>query len=731
MPTIPLTNALGLDATGMLQPGSMLTQILPSFLHFQETPIDQVALTQAAAHLTFSRPIQASAGGLSFNVGASGGGTLSLEGSSRGVLDPSDPFSAIPILANEIYLGLGLDFSFTAGVSATVDSFSFGFSAERDFGITCFRRFQSDDHSFPAFGKAFAATADSFLLPLQAADLSKVQSDTVLVINGTGILTFSAGVTVETPVAQLAATSPLVGQQVKVSGSGSFSATATLTLTGGYQIRLRRLAATTVEVGVYKIKSRELAIEVTATAGISPAIGNFDLAENFIRAISRQPEVDLQEFRQALPGEDQTSRDEQIQSFQDTLHGAISTKVQASVTDTLSHLQSNEAAWLFEIDLQAATSNAAVSAISSALKGDFTLLTHDPRSLPPGIKQTSNVLTRTDSAEQKLQVNLLGILNFLSVGTIARVSTIEKNANGDITLVTDTSDASRLEALLLNAGGDAKRLRRLLSEDFLIQAAYQVSGPGVLPPSFSSNHTFFEIRDQTNSQNMQEALDVARALGLLSQQDETARLQKANNFGRTTFYAATKYSSDQVRPAFLDAGGNPRPVEAYETLARTALGVLLSGSTGQDFRKRVADTGAAGNALWQKMKSIGNVQQFGPLFGISLSEADPRVAAVGSDYIVITSWAAAMHEAGKVMKEVEGILANPGVQIGDTKLTQARDHLKKRLADVVSHSQEHFGAPLGLLTVYFAAGKSATTRVIMTGAQIERLDASHPAAISS
>ncbi len=730
MPTIPLSNALGLEATGMLQPGSRLTQILPSFLHLQQTPLDQVALAQADAHLNFNQPIKASAGGLSFTVGASGGGTLSLIGSSHGVLDPSDPFSAIPVLANEIYLGLGLDFSFTAGVSATVDSFSFGFSAERDFGITCFRRFQSDNHSFPVFGKAFVATADSFVLPMQAADLSKVQTDTVLVINGTGILTFSAGVTVQTAVAQLAATSPLAGQQVQVTGSGSFSAEATLTLTGGYRIRLHRLAATTVEIGVYTVKSQRFAIEVTATAGISPAIGNFDLAENFIRAISRQPEVDIQEFRQALPSEDQTSRNQQIQSFQDTLHGAISTKVQASVTDTLSHLQSNEAAWRFEIDLQAATSDSAVSAISSALKGDFTLLTRDPKSLPPGIKQTSNVLTKTDLAEQKLQVNLLGILNFLSVGTVARVSTIEKNANGDITLVTDTSDASRLEALLLNAHVDAKRLRRLLSEDFLIQAAYQVSGSGVLPPSFSSNHTFFEIRDQTTSQNMQEALDVARALGVLSQQEETSRLQKANTFGRTTFYAATKYSSDQIRPAFLD-GGNPRPVEDYETLGRRALGILLSGAAGQDFRKRVADTGPSGTALWQKMKSIGNVQQFGPLFEISLSETDPRVAAVGSDYIVITSWAAAMHEAGKVLKEVEDILAIPGVQIGDTKLTQARDHLKKRLADVVSHSQEHFGAPLGLLTVYFAAGKSATTRVIITGAQIDRLDASRPAAISA
>ncbi|MGH9667163.1 MAG: hypothetical protein ACRD9L_22290, partial [Bryobacteraceae bacterium] len=177
--------------------------------------------------------------------------------------------------------------------------------------------------------------------------------------------------------------------------------------------------------------------------------------------------------------------------------------------------------------------------------------------------------------------------------------------------------------------------------------------------------------------------------------------------------------------------GQPRPVEEFEDAGRSALGALLLGDAGQEFRQRFADLGAAGTALWNAMKKTGNTAAFGPLFGVSAGAGDPRVAAAGSDYIVITSWALAMNEAGKVIREVNDLLGGEAVAFGDPRLTAARELLKRRLADVVAHSQEHFGDPLGLIMVYVASGQNAGRHAIASGAEIEPLDATMPAPLAA
>jgi hypothetical protein len=487
-----------------------------------------------------------------------------------------------------------------------------------------------------------------------------------------------------------------------------------------------------IELGVYNLKSREFTLSVSAQAGVAAEAAGFDLADKFIGALSRQPAVDISEFRQALPGEDDRAKDRRIAGFQDAVQAAISTKLQAAVSAAFSTLRSDEAAWLFEIDLDTAVSDAARDAIASALRGDFTGLTADPRVLPPGIVQAKNVLTRTDLSKQTLRVNLLGIVNFLSVGKLAQVSSVERNPSGEITLLTDTANASRLQALLVNLGGDTKRLRKMLSENFLIEAAYHVANLGVLPPEFKSRHTFLEIHGETGRDHMKDNLDVARVLGLIKPDQEQRRLGDRKQYGRTTFYAECRYASGSVRRIFLDDSGNPRSTEEYETLGRSALGALLAGDPGQELRQRYADLSIAGTDLWNAMKRTGNRAQFGPLFGLPAGSIDPRVEAAGADFMAITDWAAAMNAAGAAIHEVEQVLAGGAVDPDDPRLTAARKRLKSRLADAVQSTHEHFGDPLGMIMVYLASGQNAEKRVLVTGDQIERLEVSSvPAQVGS
>ena len=713
MPTIPLNDVLGLSLNGELVPGARLATALPSFVKLAALPIDQVPVADAAASLNLGQPVPIPLPVAGLTLTARGSGSVTLIGPTRPALDEFDPFNEITIAPNEFYLALTLTVSADPDVSGGVGLATFGFSATRAFEIRCYRRFLRGSDGFPPFGKALALVASSVFLPKTADDLKQLQDGTVLVLRGDGALSISAGVEVSLPTDPLAhSVSGPAG--IEIAAGGTMDVDASLTLTGAYQVRLRRLDPVKTELGVYTLQSKELDLSISATIGVAATAGPFDLGSRFIKALTRQPAIDSAEFVQALPGEDQHDKAERIDSFQSSIQSAISTKLEASVTAGLTALRSNEAALLYAVDQNLVVADAAKAALAAAFLGKFDALTRDPQNLPPGVTEEMNVFTHTGLRTLTLNVNLMGLVNLMSATTLVQTSSVERDSSGDITLITDTSNASRLQALLINFGNNQKRLRKLLSESFLIEAAYQASELSVLPPTLRAKHTHFSIDDRTSRDEMKDILDVVRALNLTVPGAAQQQLGQRPSFGRTTFYAEARYATDAVRDAFLN------PPAPFENLGRTALASLLAGDPGQEFRKRVASD----DNLWNAMKRIGNRAQFAPLFGLSASALDPRVEAAGVDYSAITSWAKAMTGAAQALREIGVFLGGAPVAPDDPKLTAARDKLKRRLADVVKNTGEEFGEPLGMLMFYLAAGRNADRSVVLSGDQIPRLEIS-------
>lgn len=718
MPTINLTDALGLDLDGSLRPHTNLLKVLPTFPKIADLPLDQVPVADLSAALNLTEPIPVPVEeiGLSLHAGASA--SLSLLRPGQHTIDDNDPFNEIDIKDNEIYLMLGMKFSTDGTLSAEVGSLSLGFSPASELEIICYRRFERGPEGFPKFRKALATAVSSFVLPKRSKDLNDLKSDTVLVLRGSGTLSFSAGVSVSLPTQSLASVSLVLDQKLQVSAGGSIGVDADLTLTGGYQVRLRRLDADKTELGVYTVRSEEATLSISAKVGVSASAGPFELTERVIRALSSKPAVDVAEFKQALPGEDDEAKTLRIESFQASIKAAISTKLQASLALAFDALHSHEAAWLFEIDSSLATTPAANDAIAAALDGRFGALTADPRALPAGIRQASNILTDTDLHKVSLKINLLGLVNLISTEKLVQVTTAERNADGDITLISDTSSGSRLQALLVIFGNDHKRLRKLLSENFLIVASYQAKDLGVLPPDFKAKHTYFAIQDKTSREAMKNELDVPRILGLIDSSAVQQRLGKTGQFGRTDFYAEAVYTSAAVRDAFLNPDALRPSVESYEQIGRLALSELLEGDEGQEFRKKVAND----NALWSALKQDGNRANFAHIFGLPAGSNDPRVGAAGADFSAITSWAEAMTAAGSAIREIDGLLGAAPVAANAANFDTARELLKKRLGQVVAHTKDEFGEPLGMLMFYMAASQNAKRSVIVSGEKIERLE---------
>ena len=720
MPKIRLSDAFGLNVDGSLAEGANLRSILPRFGALRDLPLDQVPFADASLGLAFDEPVEIPGGG-ALRVGASGQGRLAILGANQRALDEDDPFGAIPIAVNQIYVALGLDFSVTAGAGASAGPASFGFERTGAFAMKCYRAFQKGAAGFPAFAAAFGAALDSFVLPEDAAELNDIPAGAVLVLASSGTVTISGGVFFSTPVQSLASVGLIGDSRLEVKSGGSFGVDATVALTGGYQVRLRRSGPRKVEIGLYNLTSRETSLSVSARVGVSAGVGGFDIAERLIGALSRRPLVDVAEFRKALPGEDELAKERRIAGFENSLRSAVSTKLEAAVKAEFSGLRSGEAAWLFEIDLDGATSEAARSAVTAALGGDFSALTKDPSALPAGIAQRANLFTRTSVSRQTLRLNLFGILNFLSVAKIAQVSRVERNAAGEITLITDSASASRLRALLLNAGGNSRRLRKMLSENFLIEAVYQVAGVRVLPPGFHARHTYLEIRDSTNRAEMKDNLDIARVLAVITPAEVDRRLADRRKFGRTTFFAELKYSDEALRRVFLKDSKEPRSLEEYEAFGLSALGALIAGDEGQESRRRYTDATMAAANLWSDMKEQGPAN-FGPV--LRLPAGDPRLGVAIADFIAITDWAKAMRAAAAAIEEVEEMLQAAEPAPDEPAIAAARERLKERLAVVVKETHDQFGDPLGMLMVYLASNQDAGKMVLVTGDDIETLEVS-------
>jgi len=722
MAQIPITNLLGLDLDASLSHGEKFSELVPGFLDIKDRQLDQVPVHNLNLVIHTHQPIGKAMDGWQLGAGEVIGGRIAVIDARKRTLDEDGPFDAIEVKAGEIYLELALTFSLEAGVKDTAGPAIFGFAANKGFEIRCYRRFTPGASGFLPFGAALAETLSSFVLPGTAEEISQLDSDTILSFAGQGELSVSAGFTIQTPANALASTSIGFGPKIQLNEGGALTTEAKLTMKGGYRVQLRRTSPGNFEIGIYNLKSRELALSVTAEIGISAGVGQFDLLEQLIGALSRQPAIDVKEFRNALPFDDAGAARTQIATFQREIKDTISSKLQASLSASFSRLGQNEGIWIFEVDKAPAMSADLQRALSTALHGDLTLVTRDPKGLPSGLRQQKNVLVNTNASQQKLRVNVLGLLNYLSLTKIAQISNVERNSDGDVTLVVDTSDASRLEAVLLNAGWDAKRLRKMLSEDFLISATYQVSNLHVFPPQFTSRQTHLDIINDTGQKRLRDELTVARVLGLITPEEQIQR-SSGNSFGRTTFFVSTKYSGSDIERLLFDSSGNRRAVEEFETAGRSALAALLSGEQDQALRLRFAQLGS-GDALWGEMKRVGNTAEFGPLFGFAKGALNGEVQAAGADFITITEWANSMSKVATAVSNVRNTLKSGSVSVDDPNFIKARQELKERMEAAVKDTHDEFGDPLGLLMVYVASGEKGERRVLVTGEHIEILDRS-------
>jgi hypothetical protein len=706
MATLKLTDAFGVVVDATLDPGSVLAKYLKSpqaligvlrtAKPLKDLSIGDDPFSSQTIGITFTDPIALGTTGVELTIKPTLTGSTSISKGAALFDADTDPFrQAITIPTQHAYVSAVLHAELDVTLADKVTDLQFGFTAGTTIIITNYQLCALMDPVMSTLERVFR----EFTIPGDLQDIEQLTEHTVVTLEGTGSLQCTAQAnlfTIANPLATL--NTPLV--PIKVAEGSGVTINGTYELTGDYQLRIERLAARAFRVSYLKKRITELDVSVQAQLNTSVSAGSFDLLKSVLQAVSSDPVPDVDTFHQAGLTEDQ------LTTIAAAVKAGIERSIALSLTGDLDSLVTSSTAFTYDVDL-ALLDDAGRKAVHDALDGNLTGL---EASAHPGITRRTSIIDALRQGQHVLKVNLLGIYTHASVTTLFQQGTvIVDRESGDLT-ITDQAGAARIQFTADNFAKDSAKLRQVLAESLLLTAAYRSTGGQLTGPQLASHYWFFALHEHTNREQCTDYFTIAQALHLLNDTTRSAmlaRLAGATDVGQSTFFIDASYTDDLCMRLFVDASGEPRLHDEYESLGRRALLLLLPAGDSINDARRLP---LLDDTVWQAMQQAGQ-PGFPNLFaarGFNLNQ----LADITSDYTLITWWASSMHHMGEALAAIRAFLAmHPGVDRENNTFKQLRRNLENAMASVVSNTQAQFGEPWGLLALDLTTGQQATTSV--------------------
>jgi hypothetical protein len=687
MPEISFTDDLGKPVEAvqidLSQPSSLVNYARSQVLHLLVAP-DFVALRDRALAEAAPQPIQFQATlGNSFQLGAASP-AITLTPKVHAVLR-----------ADAAHAGLEVTGSLAPGISGAAGDFTFGLDATSSVTIRFDKAFSG---AAPSLGGAVGQMLSGFVIPASVKDLCLLHPGDVCTVSGDGCLKLTAGFDIAAPVNPLASVKlPLSAGSIDVKDGVMAGVSASLTLSGAYQIRACGLAGGAVGLRFQKRKGATLRTDVTASASASVQVGGADLLAALMGAIAKsQPDPKL---LAGLTGAE-------TETFNAALQEGVNHAVQASLDLALSSTADDET--IFEYEIQPGGLDAAsTSAVNGALHGDLTALT----GLPPsaGVTLRTSVLTRMRSRGVTLKVNLLGIVNLISVSNlIGKCEILSDAASGTVT-IKETAASQRIGAIT-NAADRQEALRKAIFESVLVTTTYRASGVVAMPDLHCAN-LHFVVRRDTNAATVRGYLNWFAALNLMAQGDVAAALSGYTGDQTSTCLLRTELDDAACENLFF-AGGKLHEEAYYREFGRHALRALLHPDADEieAARYRFLDD----PDTWARAVEIGPSPALRQV--IRLAATNPRfdqvLADVTGDLYDIVWWAESMTLAGAALLGMRQFLngRDPVGLKDDAQFQRNCQALQKLMLNVVAKSKARFGEPWGMVSLFWSAGspKGAT-----------------------
>jgi hypothetical protein len=705
MPDISITDNLGgpvgvkLDLT---QPSSLVDYAKAQVLHLLVAP-DFVArkdqpLTQAAA-----QPVRFEARlGNAFPLGLTQpevtltpkvDAVLRANTSAGANLFEGEAFPLAAVVPGATGLvGLAMTGALDAGVSGSAGNLTFGLNAGGNMQVEFLKAFLTGPDE-PTLGEATGQMLSGYLIPASVDDLKRMRVHDICTVCGTGSLKVSGGFEVATPVNPLATvTLPLNAGTLQVKNGVMAGVSASFTLSGSYQIRARRLANGAIELSYLRERGTRLQADFNAAAALTASFNGADLLGALVGAISTNPS-DPALLKGLSPDE--------VKAFTGALQEGVQHSVQASIDAVLSTASDNQAAFQYELDLDSLDA-ASLDAVNRALRGDLTGLTvFETRTaagaaIAPGVKLLDSLLVRARTSGITLKVNLLGIVNLLSLSKlISKCEILFEPASGDLT-IKETAQSERLSAItdqLLRQ----EALRKALFESVLVTTTYR-AGKAVALPELDSHALHFVIHRGTSSANVRDYLNWFATLGLIQQTEAGSLLGQYPGDKTSNCVLRTAFNDAACEQLFFGPDGKLRDEAYYLEFGRRALRAMLvpSPEAADQARYRVLDDPTS----WKRAVDDGPSPELRHV--IPLDPADPHfdmaLTLVRGDIYDLVWWAHSMRAAGEALLAVRQAPALQG----------HRDALQKTMLKVVADSKARFEQPWGMVAFYWAAGSPPT-----------------------
>lgn len=719
MPTIKLSDQLGATVDAEINPDSTIAKYIKDLsklkfpkLNFEElknVTLDQAPVKSLQTGIEFEQPVNIGVDDTEMKIGAGVSGSLRLFSTKdEQLFDPEVFADPINIGPHQFYVGVGTSVTLSSGLTHETGDLSFGFDAGSQITLTSYKLFETvQGGAFPKFVDAVKESIASFSIPGDLEDLAKMPNGSVAAVEGNGNIKLSGTfdmLSVVNPLAVVSLPDPL--GELKVSSGNTIKVGAAFEITGAYQIRVHKTGKDKVRLGYYKKRGTEFSVKASASAGASAGVGDFDVIEAVLKAISSDPKVDIDTLKNG------GLSDAQIEAIKKVVEAGISRKLELALGLEFSSQDTSEAAFVFEFELDR-LDEAGRKALHNALDGDLSALAMNKEDLPAGVQFVRSIFTDIKKKRHALKFNLLGIYNSISVSTLVlKGKVLFDPATGEV-IITDSATASRIAASTLNFAADNEKLRKVMAESVLMTVAYKFSKlVAHAQPELAITHSYFELHSNTNAADLRNNLDVFEALGLIEASEKNNLIGGANKFGKTTLLAETSYDDALVNSLFLN-NGSPRSQGEYETAGRRALALLVQSDEDEAFRRKPA----VDDALWKEMSKQGQpsfkfIDALRPLNSVALE-------VVTTDYTVIKWWAESMEEMGESLAEMRKFLdEHPGIDRENKTFKALRKKLGSKLKEVASQTKRQFGDPWGLVAMDQASGGRAGAKALITGSSL-------------
>jgi hypothetical protein len=676
----------------------LLAQIVPQPLHAQLKVGYKFQLGGANPEIDFTPEAQ-----VAVEVNAKVGSNLF----------DDDPFAvAATVPPNVAYVGMTFDGSLDLDLSGTSGNLTFGFESNSAVNIGHWRAFPASGANQPTLGDAFAQTISNFVIPGDLTDLSQLQPNDICTVSGSGSLMVSGGVQVTAIPNPLASLNlPLNTGTITVQEGAMAALTVSFMISGAYQIRVRRLEGNIVELSFLKQRGTTLKTDLTASGGIAVIKGNKDLIAKMLGAID--PKTDNSQFLEGGLTDDEAGE------LSDAIKSSIDHSLQASFDDSLSHITDDQAAFQYHIDVNAAQQDpVANQAVDKALKGDLSQLTaletgiQADGTIAPGVKMISSVFSTAVKKVASFKINLLGLLNVLSLSELVRGSkVIADPVTGDLTIA-DSVTGTQIQAIV-EPPKRQERVRKAMFESLLVTAAYKASGV-VEAFNLTSRSFHFALNQNTNPGVLTDYLNWLVALGLVTAAEKQQILGSIHSQGFSTCLLRTALTDAQCRSMFFDQQGNLRPETYYLDCGRRAMLALLNDKVGPFDKYRYALL----DQQWQQALETGASPQLAQVAGITTANSNYQaiLSQLIGDVYDITWWASGMVDAGNQLQTMIQFLAgrDPGSLKSNPAFDTQRGDLQKKMAKVIGSSKTRFEEPWGMVSLFWAAGSQGASARLVT-----------------